>query len=127
MTKVASKSQKMKADHFLSCDKRNSGCGCVMFLNVKSGSYELPYSERKVAPKTESLTEYTCPVCSSSLERYEYSKNGQNKTMLRCSNSKNRQAKCKEVAFFESKTGNWWSPKFGEMKPIKAGKKTKGG
>ncbi|HEY9695601.1 MAG TPA: type I DNA topoisomerase [Oculatellaceae cyanobacterium] len=127
MTKVASKSQKMKADHFLSCDKRNSGCGCVMFLNVKSGSYELPYSERKVAQETQSLTEFTCPVCSSFLERYEYSKNGQNKTMLRCSNSKNRQAKCKEVAFFESKTGNWWSPKFGEMKLIKAGKKTKRG
>jgi DNA topoisomerase-1 len=115
MTKVFSKSQKLKADHFLSCDQRNSGCGCVMFLNVKSGHYELPYSARSAVPKTESLTEYPCPMCKAALEHYEYTKNGQNKVMLRCSNPKTRLSKCKEVAFFESKTGNWWSPKLGEM------------
>ena len=125
MIKIFSKSKKLKADHFLSCDQRNSGCGCVMFLNVKSKNYELPYSERQVAPKAESLTEHTCPICNSALERYEYIKNGQNKVMLRCPNPKTRQTKCKEVAFFESKTGNWWSPKLGEMPLTGTGKKAK--
>ncbi len=117
MTKVFSKSTKMKADHFLSCDKRQSGCGCVMFLNAKSGQYELPYSERKTVPQAELQTNYACPVCKSPLERHNYTKEGQNKVMLRCSNPKTRQSKCKEVAFFETKTGKWWSPKFGEIKP----------
>ncbi len=101
----------------------------LLFIRTRlfKSNYELPYSERKDAPKAESITEYPCPVCNSTLESYDYSKEGKKKTMLRCSNSKNRQNKCKEVAFFESKTGNWWSPKFGEMKPIKTDKKTKRG
>jgi DNA topoisomerase I len=145
MSKVFSKSQKLKADHFLSCDERQGGCGTVMFLNVKSKTYELPYSAQKSPtpssttskpsskpatksskPSTKrsksstnssSATEYDCPVCNSPLERHEYSKEGQAKIMYRCSNPKTRQNKCKEVAFFETKRGGWWSPKFGELKP----------
>ncbi|MFB2977580.1 type I DNA topoisomerase [Microseira sp. BLCC-F43] len=116
MTKVSSKSQKLKADHFLSCDRQTGGCGTVMFLNVKSGNYELPLSERKSAPTPESLSEYSCPVCHNPLEVYEYSKDGQAKVMLRCCNPKTRPSKCKDVAFFKTKQGNWWSPKFGELK-----------
>ena len=120
MTQVFSKSKKLKADHFLSCDERMGGCGTVMFLNQKSGNYELPYSEGKPSPNPQSLTEHFCPVCSSPLESHEYSKEGQTKVMLRCSNPKTRQKKCKDVAFFESKRGGWWSPKFGELKPHEA-------
>ncbi len=121
MSKVFSKSPKLKADHFLKCHQENQGCGTVMFLNVKTKNYELPYVAPKITPeikitKSELSTQLKCPICESILETHPYMKNGQSKIMLRCTNPKTRQTKCKEVAFFESKTGNWWSPKFGEMK-----------
>jgi DNA topoisomerase I len=115
MTKVPSKSQKLKADHFLSCDERQGGCKTVMFLNPKSKTYELPYEKRQTSQSATSVTSHTCPVCGSALEQYEYIKEGQTKTMYRCSNPKNRQKKCKEVAYFVTKRGGWWSPKFGEL------------
>ena len=125
MTKVFSKSEKMKADHFLSCDKRQNGCGAVMFLNVKTGTYELPYSQRTQTPKPDSpaspASEYPCPLCRTPLERYEYTREGQTKIMWRCSNPETKRTSCQEVAFFESKRGGWWSPKFGELslaKPV---------
>ena len=119
MIKIFSKSQKLQADHFLKCDEKTSGCGSVMFLNGKTGKYELPYGERKPDAKPAVLTQYPCPVCNSPLEHYEYTKDGQNKVMFRCSNGKNRQDKCKEVAFFQTKQGKMWSPKFGELPVLK--------
>ena len=116
MHKVFSKSEKLKADHFLSCDKRSNGCGTVMFLNVKTKLYELPYLKEKSSTNAQSsLSDRACPVCKATLSSYEYTKNGEKKEMLRCSNPKTRQKKCKEVAFFKSKNGNWWSPKYGEL------------
>jgi DNA topoisomerase-1 len=115
MTRVYSKSKKLQTDHFLSCDERNNGCGAVMFFNVSTLEYELPDAKRKNTPRPDTPSQHSCPVCGSPLERYKYNKNGQNKVMLRCPNPKNRQNKCREVAFFESKKGNWWSPKFGEI------------
>lgn len=120
MKKVLSKSEKMKADHFLSCDKWQNGCGTVMFLNVKTGTYELPYSQRQQTPKPDSpAAEYPCPLCGVPMERYEYTKDGENKVMWRCSNPETRRTSCQEVAFFQSKRGGWWSPKFGELSPPK--------
>ncbi|MBK4730809.1 type I DNA topoisomerase [Oxynema sp. CENA135] len=113
MTKVFSRSPKLKADHFLSCSDREGGCGTVMFLNVATMQYELPYSQRK--PDPTKLTEHPCPQCGKLLERHEYTREGQQKVMLRCSNPKTRRDKCKEVAFFKTKTDNWWSPKWGEL------------
>lgn len=116
LTRVYSKSKQLQTDHFLSCDERNNGCGAVMFFNVSTLQYELSGSTKaKSSPRPNSRSQHSCPVCSSPLERYEYVKNGENKVMLRCSNPKTKQNKCKEVAFFKSKTGNWWSPKFGEI------------
>ncbi|MBD1896956.1 type I DNA topoisomerase [Coleofasciculus sp. FACHB-129] len=115
MTRVYSKSKKLQTDHFLSCDERNNGCGAVMFFNVSTLEYELPDAKRKNPPRSDKPSQHSCPICGSSLERYKYTKNGQDKVMLRCSNPKTKQNKCKEVAFFESKKGNWWSPKFGEL------------
>ena len=86
-----------------------------MFLNARSKNYELPYAKRPPVSDPEKLTQHPCPVCRKLLERYEYSKNGESKVMLRCSNPETKQSKCKEVAFFKSK-GEWWSPKFGEIK-----------
>ncbi|RMH78118.1 MAG: hypothetical protein D6680_03080 [Cyanobacteria bacterium J007] len=47
MTKVFWRSPKLKAEHFLSCSDREGGCGTVMFLNLATLQYELPYSQQK--------------------------------------------------------------------------------
>jgi DNA topoisomerase I len=53
------------------------------------------------------------------LEEYAYTKDGQSKTMLRCSDPKSRSdSKHKEAVYFTTQKG-WWSPKFGELKTIK--------
>jgi DNA topoisomerase I len=62
----------------------------------------------------DALTDHPCPICGALLERYIYTKDGQEKTMLRCTIAENRRGKCKEVAFFDSR-GRFWSPKFGEL------------
>lgn len=111
MSKIPSKSSKLKADHFLKCAA--AGCGTAMFWNPKTKKYELPYAQRK--PDPETLTELICPVCSAFLERYSYTKEGKAKVMLRCSLVENRRGKCKDVAFFEGRDG-FWSPKFGTLK-----------
>ena len=43
--------------------------------------------ERKLAV----LTEYPCPVCSKQLEEYTYTKDLQEKKLLRCSDAKARE------------------------------------
>ncbi|MFB2973986.1 type I DNA topoisomerase [Aerosakkonema sp. BLCC-F183] len=119
MVKVPTKSEKVKAGHFLSCDKRKDGCGAVMFLNDKTKQYELPYGERAAkTPETKDLSEFPCPVCSLPMEKHNYAdkKTGETKTMLRCSNAENRKQGCKEVAFWWTSQKHWWSPTFGEIK-----------
>jgi DNA topoisomerase-1 len=65
---------------------------------------------------TDQKGAYTCPVCKQPLEEYSYTKDGQSKVMLRCSNPQARSdPKHKEVAYFNTPKG-WWSPKFGNMK-----------
>jgi DNA topoisomerase-1 len=111
MNKIPSRSQKLKANHFLKCGA--PGCSAVMFWNPKKKGYELPY--RQQPPDPEAFTDYPCPSCGALLERYSYQKDGKAKVMLRCSLLENRRGKCKEVAFFESRDG-FWSPKFGTLK-----------
>jgi len=110
MDKIPSKSKKLKADHFLRCSR--SGCGEVMFWNGQGKRYEVPYSKR--TPDPDSFTDLPCPGCGALLERYCYTKDGKEKTMLRCSLPNNRRSKCKDVAFFEGRDG-FWSPKFGTL------------
>jgi DNA topoisomerase-1 len=112
MTKVPSRSKKMKAKHFLKCS--GAACGTVMFWNAKAKRYELPQAQRQ-ATNSELFTDHPCPVCGALLERYAYTKDGQDKVMLRCSLLENRRGKCKEVGFFQSR-GEFWSPKFGTLK-----------
>lgn len=114
MLKVPSKSKKLKTDHFLKCS--TAACATVMFWNAKTKQYELPYAQR--SPDPDAFTDDPCPVCGAMLERYSYTKDGKTKVMLRCSIAANRREKCKEVAFFESR-GEFWSPKFGTLKPLK--------
>ena len=84
-----------------------------MFWNPKQKTYELPYSERASDPKA--FTEHPCPVCSALLIQHHYKKDGKDKMMLRCSLLDNRKGKCKDVAFFQTRDGRLWSPKFGEL------------
>ncbi len=110
LRKVPSSSPKLKADHYLKCDA--AGCGTVMFWNAAAQDYELPYAQRP--PNPDAFTNHPCPVCGALLERYAYTKEGQAKTMLRCSLLDNRRGKCQEVAFFAGRDG-FWSPKFGTL------------
>ncbi|NJO40946.1 MAG: type I DNA topoisomerase [Cyanobacteria bacterium RU_5_0] len=111
MSKIPSKSKKLKANHFLKCGA--VGCGAVMFWNPNGKRYELPYAQR--VPNPEAFTDVPCPVCGALLERYAYTKEGKEKVMLRCSLMENRRGKCQEVAFFEGREG-FWSPKFGTLR-----------
>jgi len=120
MTKIPSCSKKMKAKHFLKCS--GTGCGTVMFWNARAKRYELPHAQRQTV-NPEMFVDHPCPICGAMLERYAYTKDGQDKVMLRCSIQENRRSKCKEVAFFQSR-GEFWSPKFGTLQlPESAGKK----
>lgn len=143
MQKIPCRSKKLKADHFLKCS--NQDCGTAMFWSDENQGYELPYSERKEyiqkdngvsaaaralvlqsqtdketssfkSPSTGSnITDYSCPVCSQPLELYEYTKENQQKQMLRCSDPKARRLDDhKNVAYFASK-GVFWSAKYGEI------------
>ena len=111
MSKVPSKSKKLKANHFLKCGA--AGCGAVMFWNPQGKRYEVPYAQR--IPDPAAFTNTPCPVCGALLERYRYTKEGKEKVMLRCSLLEHRRGKCKEVAYFEGREG-FWSPKFGTLK-----------
>ncbi|WP_072013945.1 type I DNA topoisomerase [Myxosarcina sp. GI1] len=72
------------------------------------------------APKAQgkiSATKYFCPVCQKPLEEYTYTKEGKNKSLLRCSDPEARkQPNHKQaVYFFSTKANKFWSPKFGEL------------
>ena len=64
-------------------------------------------------------TSFPCPVCKQTLEEYNYTKDGQQKKMLRCSSPKARNDKRHQgVVFFESR-GVWWSREYGELPLLK--------
>ncbi len=108
-------SSKVKKKYFLKC---TSGCeNIVLFWSDRSKSWSTPQSKENGSQQKlpSSMTSYPCPVCKKPLEEYSYTKDGQKKTMLRCSVSQSRQdKKHKDVAYFNTAKG-WWSPKFGEL------------
>ena len=108
MSKILSKSKKLSVNHFLKCEACRGGCDSVMFWSDAQKEYVLPYGDR------QTLTPYSCPICQCPMEEYHYTKDEEEKRMLRCSEQNNRRTKCKDVAFFWSKE-HWWSPKFGEL------------
>jgi DNA topoisomerase-1 len=91
-----------------------------LFWSDRSKAWEAPRNqgspgENQQKPPTK-VTSYPCPVCKKPLEEYSYTKDGQHKTMLRCSHPQSRQdKKHQDVAYFSTQKG-WWSPKFGELK-----------
>ncbi|OUL26206.1 DNA topoisomerase I [Nostoc sp. RF31YmG] len=108
-------SSKLKKKYFLKC---NSGCeNIVLFWSEFQKSWEAPRTKETKSEKSPTkISSHPCPVCKKFLEEYSYTKDGQRKTMLRCSDPQSRQdKKHKDVAYFNTQKG-WWSPKFGEMK-----------
>lgn len=110
-------SSKVKKKYFLKCV---SGCeNVVLFWSDFHKRWEAPKtktSETEKTPKPAAkITSYPCPVCKKPLEEYSYIKDGQNKTMLRCSGEDSwKDKKHKDAAYFHTAKG-WWSPKFGNL------------
>ncbi|WP_413174393.1 type I DNA topoisomerase [Anabaena azotica] len=113
-------SSKVKKKYFLKCV---SGCeNIVLFWSDFNKTWEAPKTKTSPdenTPKPSAkLTSYPCPVCKKPLEEYSYIKDGQNKTMLRCSGQDSwKDKKHKDVAYFHTAKG-WWSPKFGNLNLI---------
>ncbi len=115
-------SKKLKKKYFLKCV---SGCdNIVMFWNEHAKTWQQPSSSSPTAtksPSTQVPTKYPCPVCQKPLEEYFYQKDGQQKSLLRCSQPQSRNDKNhKDVAYFQTQKG-WWSPKYGELSVIDEG------
>ncbi|MBW4549904.1 MAG: hypothetical protein KME35_02085 [Aphanocapsa sp. GSE-SYN-MK-11-07L] len=86
-----------------------------MFWSERVKQWQLPQPKAVQSSETK-LTDYLCPVCRQPLEVYHYSKEGQKKIMLRCSNPTARSdKKHQDVVYFQSKGGTWWSPKLGDL------------
>jgi len=110
-------SSKVKKKYFKKC---TSGCeNVVLFWSEYSKTWEAPRTKAAMEENTQKpptkLTKYPCPVCQQPMSEYSYVKEGQSKTMLRCSVTKSRHdPKHQDVAYFHTPKG-WWSPKFGEL------------
>ncbi|MGB3299552.1 MAG: DNA topoisomerase I, partial [Phormidesmis sp.] len=74
--------------------------------------------QRDVQSDPKSFTNYLCPSCGALLIKHSYHKEGVSKVMLRCSVVENRKEKCKDVAFFKTREGDFWSPKHGVLKTL---------
>lgn len=111
------KSNKVKKKYFLKCV---SGCeNVVLFWSDYEKKWRRPNSQDDQITATQKqkgkLTKYPCPVCKKPLEEYAYTKDGQKKIMLRCSDSNSlKDSKHKQAVYFHTAKG-WWSPKFGEL------------
>ena len=106
-------SQKVKKKYFLKCV---SGCAdLVLFWSDRTKEWEPPKSAAASPAQSPTQTANPCPVCQQPLEEYRYTKEGQQKALLRCSNPTARQDKKHEdVVYFQTAKG-WWSPKRGEL------------
>lgn len=83
--------------------------------NSKSSYGKSSYNNNTTI-QPQNFTSYPCPVCHKLMEEYFYTKDGQQKSMLRCSDSKARsEPKHKDAVYFHTQKG-WWSPKYGELK-----------
>ena len=115
---------KVTKGYFLKCEEGCRGAGpedkdLVMFWSDRTKQWQLPgsRSDSGAAPATPAkATEFPCPVCKKPLAEISYKKDGQAKSMLKCSDPKSgTDKKHKDVVYFRGKEGNWWSPKFGEL------------
>jgi DNA topoisomerase-1 len=109
LSKIPSKSKKLAVPYFLKCE---DDCDVVMFFDAKLDKWVQPGESKP--DSGGQLTNFSCPVCHKPLQEYAYTKEGQHKVMLRCSNSKGaKDTRHKDVAFFMTKDKKWWSKKYG--------------
>ena len=89
-----------------------------MFWSDRTKSWEKPRTQKSGVEQNnpaKKIISHPCPVCKQPLAEYSYTKDGQQKTMLRCSAPQSRlDKKHFDVAYFHTAIG-WWSPKFGEL------------
>lgn len=116
LAKVPSK--KLKKKYFLKCV---SGCAdTVLFWSERSRQWERPHTKTAAGEPSKppaQPTAYSCPVCQQALEEYRYEKDGQPKSLLRCSSARGQSdRKHQDVVYFQTAKG-WWSPKLGELAP----------
>jgi DNA topoisomerase-1 len=107
------KSEKVSKKYFLKCvgDCEN----IVLFWSERAKVWEAPRQNKGDEKPAAKITTHNCPVCKSFLEEHSYIKDGQEKVLLRCSNSKSRNdPKHKDVVFFNTASG-YWSPKLGNL------------
>jgi len=110
-------SKKVKKKFFLKCI---SGCEDVVFFwSDREKQWEQPRSKtpgvKSAGRPPVTITTHACPVCPKPLEEYRYEKEGQPKSLLRCSDPSSRtDNKHKEAVYFKTQSG-WWSPKYGEL------------
>ena len=117
LSKVPTK--KLKKKYFLKCEQgceSETGKDLVLFWSDRDKQWQQPRPKGEAAESAPAkLSDFACPVCGKPLEEYSYTKNGQAKALLRCSDPNARsQRKHKDVVFFQSR-GVWWSKKFGEL------------
>lgn len=108
--------KKVSKGYFLKC---THACpDLVMFWSDRNKQWEIPQARQSSEGKAAQaqLTEIPCPVCKKPMETYPYTKNGQEKLLLRCSDAEARAKNKKhaDAVFFQSK-GKWWNSKFGEI------------
>lgn len=83
---------------------------------IAQAKLTLPQPAKSKANGTVTQTEYNCPICKKQLERYDYKKDGKEKSLLRCSDSTARnKSNHKNAVFFLSRHGNWWNKELGEL------------
>ena len=72
--------------------------------------------EKPKANGTITQTNYNCPICKKNLERYDYDKGKERKSLLRCSDSiARKKSNHKNALFFLTHQGNWWNKEFGQL------------
>jgi DNA topoisomerase-1 len=117
-TKMLSKVplKKLAKGYFLKCT--NDCADLVMFWSDREKKWESPQTKSPAGGKTTQTqpTDIPCPICKKHMETYAYTKNGQEKLLLRCSDAQARASDKKhaDAVYFQSK-GKWWSPKHGEI------------
>jgi DNA topoisomerase I len=107
-------SKKLTKKYFLLCETCRDGDekNLVMFWSDRDGKWQQP---KKKSESSGKVTEHSCPVCNKALAEISYQKNGQPKSMLKCSDPKSEHdEKHKDVVYFRS-SESWWSPEYGSL------------
>jgi len=106
-------SKKVSGGHFLKCEH---GCeNLVLFWSDRRNQWELPQPKAESVTNAD-LTDFPCPVCRKPLVKIPYRKDGVDKVMLKCSDTKASQKKDHaDVVYFWTSQGHYWSKKFGQI------------